>query len=43
MFTCQCGYETTDPYTVDVINELTGCCPVCNTEASVGNFKAVGA
>ena len=35
LFTCPCGYRTTSQYTVDIINEQTGVCPVCGAEATL--------
>ena len=37
-FTCPCGYRATSQFTADVINSLTGECPVCTAPALPGQF-----
>lgn len=40
-FVCShCNYRTADSYTVEVINDLTGVCPICETEATSTDFTA---
>lgn len=38
-YTChECGFTSADPYTVDVINDVTGICPHCSTPALPDDF-----
>ena len=30
----RCNYRTRDAFTIDVINDLTGCCPECDKQAA---------
>jgi len=30
----RCNYSTRDSFTIDAINDLTGCCPVCEKQAA---------
>lgn len=38
-FTCHgCGYTSVDPYTVAVISDIEGVCPVCAGDIGPENF-----
>lgn len=35
VFWCdRCNYRTRDGWTIDAINDLTGCCPACDKQAA---------
>ena len=35
----RCNYHTRDSFTIDAINDLTGCCPVCEKQAADYMFQ----